>query len=86
MGGDALRTMLRGVLAQFPDCRFEVESSGATSDTTAAAQWTMLATQASDGRTITLRGADFFTLDEATDRIATVVGYFDQVALRRQLS
>jgi steroid delta-isomerase-like uncharacterized protein len=82
---DKLHALLKTTVEQFPDCHYRVDSAGATSDRGAAAQWTMTATHADTGRTVVLEGADFFTYDPEADRFSTVVGYFDQSQLRKQL-
>jgi steroid delta-isomerase-like uncharacterized protein len=84
--GDDLRAVLASVAEHMPDCHFEVVSAGATSDVAAAAQWVMTATHQATGRPIRLEGADFFTYDPTADALSSVVGYFDQQQIRRQLT
>jgi steroid delta-isomerase-like uncharacterized protein len=85
LAGDELRRFMAAVAESMPDCRFEVVSAGAMSEVAAAAEWVMTATHTPTGRQIHLDGADFFTYDPDTDRLSSVVGYFDQQQLRQQL-
>jgi hypothetical protein len=64
----------------------------ATNDDTASAQWRMQGTNTgplpggpATGGTIDLPGADFFTYDAATDKVSSVVGYFDTATMLGQL-
>ena|SRR5215211_462212 len=70
----------------YPDAHFEILTVGATSETTAAAQWRMTGTYKPNGRTVANNGAEFFTYDPATDRLSSVVGYFDVLSARKQVS
>jgi ketosteroid isomerase-like protein len=68
----------------FPDAHFEVLTVGAMSETTAAAQWRMTGTYKPNGRPVASNGAEFFTYDPATDRLSSIVGYFDVLSARKQ--
>lgn len=90
INGDAFRTYARALWEAFPDLSFETLSEAETGPGSAAAQWVMRGTNAGrmrglppTGKSVTLRGADFFTL--ADGHIATVTGYFDGGAVPRQL-
>jgi hypothetical protein len=91
ISGDALTANVAGVLAAFPDVRFEVTSVSTNGDT-ASAQWRMLGTNTgplpggpATGGSLDLPGADFFTYDAAADKVSSVVGYFDTATMLTQL-
>jgi ketosteroid isomerase-like protein len=73
------------LLTMFPDAHFEVLTVGAMSDISAAAQWRMTGTSTSKGRPVASNGAEFFTYDPLSDRLSSVVGYFDVLSVRDQL-
>jgi steroid delta-isomerase-like uncharacterized protein len=89
--GDALAASVSGLLAGFPDVRFEVVGFTPTGDTSAAAQWVMRGTNTGPmggpptGQTVALPGADFIDYDPVSDRLSKVVGYFDTATMLRQL-
>jgi hypothetical protein len=56
------------------------------SDTTGAAQWRMTGTYKSNDRPVATNGADFFNYDPGTDRLSSVVGYFDVLSAQKQIS
>ena len=74
------------VFETYPDAHFEILTLGAMSDTTGAAQWRMTGTHKSNGRPVATKGADFFNYDLVTDRLSTVVGYFDVLSAQKQIS
>jgi steroid delta-isomerase-like uncharacterized protein len=89
--GDALTANVAGVLAGFPDVRFEVVSVSTNGDT-ASAQWRMIGTNTgplpggpATGASLDLPGADFFTYDADADKVSSVVGYFDTATMLAQL-
>jgi len=91
LSGDALTASVAGVYAGFPDVHFEVVSLS-TSHDSATAQWRMQGTNTgplpggpATGGTLDLPGADFFTYDCESDKISSVVGYFDTATMLGQL-
>jgi steroid delta-isomerase-like uncharacterized protein len=92
LNGDALAANVAGVVAAFPDLRFELVSVTPTGDTTASAQWRMQGTNTgaspigpATGGTIDLAGADFLDYDPSADKVSKVVGYFDTATMFAQL-
>ena len=90
ISGDRLRAYLSSLWSTFPDLTFQVESMAQTAPDRVAAQWTMRGTNTGSlmglpptGRSVVLRGADFFVLSD--DRIHSVTGYFDSAEIPRQL-
>jgi steroid delta-isomerase-like uncharacterized protein len=91
VSGDALTANVAAVYEGFPDVHFVLDGV-ATNDDTASAQWRMQGTNTgplpggpATGGTIDLPGADFFTYDAATDKVSSVVGYFDTATMLGQL-
>jgi SnoaL-like protein len=74
------------VFEMYPDAHFEILTIGAMSDTTGAAQWRMTGTYKSNDRPVATNGADFFNYDPGTDRLSSVVGYFDVLSAQKQIS
>jgi steroid delta-isomerase-like uncharacterized protein len=90
LDGGATGAYAAGLVASFPDLRFELVSVALTAEDSVAAQWVMRGTNTTSfaglpptGRQIALAGADFIRC--ATDGIVAVEGYFDGGALPRQL-
>ncbi|MFZ5711183.1 MAG: ester cyclase [Pseudomonadota bacterium] len=88
--GEAFRAYVTGLWSAFPDLTFRIESHAATGPSTSAAQWVMRGTNTGPmrgapptGRTVEVRGADFFAFRDG--RIASVTGYFDSAAVPRQI-
>jgi hypothetical protein len=46
----------------------------------------MTGTYKPNGRTVANNGAEFFTYDPATDRLSSVVGYFDVLRVHHRIS
>ena len=76
-----------GLVASFPDLRFELVSAALTADDSVAAQWVMRGTNTGSfaglpptGREVALAGADFIRC--GPDGIVAVEGYFDVVRCR----
>jgi steroid delta-isomerase-like uncharacterized protein len=92
LAGDDFAANVAGVCAGFPDVHFDIVSVAVGRDDTASAQWRMQGTNTgplpggpATGGTIDLPGADFFTYDAATDRLSSVLGYFDTATMLGQL-
>ncbi|MCB1378904.1 MAG: ester cyclase [Alphaproteobacteria bacterium] len=90
ISGAAFRAYMEGLWAVFPDLTFETESVGEMAPDLIAAQWLMRGTNTGSmmglpptGKTVTLRGADFFRMKNG--QIQSVTGYFDGGAVPRQL-
>ena len=90
ISGEAIRNYVKGLWSAFPDFTFEEQSLGETGPDTAAAQWLMKGTNTGSmmglpptGKTVELRGVDFFTLKNG--KVQTVTGYFDTASVPRQL-
>ena len=84
---DGATTAKHGASALFEvysDAHFEILTLGATSETTGAAQWLMTGTVKANGKHVANNGAEFFTYDSETDRLSSVVGYFDILSARKQ--
>lgn len=88
--GQAIADYVAGLIATFPDLRFDVGTHGVVADNTVAAQWRMLGTNRGSlrglpptGKAIDLPGADFIVVDG--EAILSVTGYFDAGAIPRQL-
>ena len=88
ISGEALRGYVTGLWSIFPDLTFETVSH---SDDGTSAQWIMRGTNRGSfnglpptGLPVELRGADFFTFDDA-GQISSVTGYFDAGVIPRQL-
>lgn len=87
--GEAIGQYAGGLFAAFPDLSFEIVTA-APAGNTVAAEWVMrgvntgpLPDGLSTGRSVTLPGADFVTVEG--DKIRSVKGYFDQKDLVQQL-
>jgi steroid delta-isomerase-like uncharacterized protein len=81
-----------GLVAAFPDLRFELVSTALTDDGAVSAQWIMRGTNdgpfqglPATGREIALPGADFIRFADDGSGIASVVGYFDSAVVPREL-
>lgn len=79
-----------GLFAAFPDLAFELASAGECGPAAVAAQWVMTGTNDGPfnglpptGRPVRLEGADFIAVEG--DLVRSVAGYFDSVAVPRQL-
>jgi hypothetical protein len=90
--GEALAGNVAGVVAGFPDLCFDEISVAPAGPTSAAFQWVMRGTNTGalpggppTGGTIALPGADFVGYDPESDRLTSVVGYFDTATMFRQL-
>jgi SnoaL-like domain len=68
----------------YPDAHWEALMVGAMSDTTAALHWRMTGTYQSNGKPVASNGADFYTYDPVSDRLSSVVGYFDVLSALKQ--
>jgi steroid delta-isomerase-like uncharacterized protein len=92
LAGDEFAASVAGLVAGFPDVRFEEVSVALTSDTSAAFEWIMHGTNTGPlpggrptGGTIALPGADFVDYGPDCDRLSRVVGYFDSATMLGQL-
>jgi steroid delta-isomerase-like uncharacterized protein len=81
-----------GLVAAFPDLRFELVSTALTDDGAVSAQWIMRGTNdgpfqglPATGREIALPGADFIRFADDGSGIVSVVGYFDSAVVPREL-
>ena len=90
ISGEAVRAYVTGLWAAFPDLTFEKQSVGEMGPDMVAAQWIMKGTNTGSmmglpptGKTVTLRGSDFFKLRDG--KIQSVTGYFDPGEVPRQL-
>lgn len=88
--GAALRAYVTGLWDAFPDLQFDGAGYGDTGPDSGASQWVMRGTNTGalrglppTGRTVALRGADFFTF--GAGGISRVTGYFDGGEIPRQL-
>lgn len=92
IGGEALAASVAGLVRGFPDVAFEVVDCSPTGPTSAVARWRMRGTNTGPtpdgpptGGTVDLDGVDLIAYDPATDRLSSVVGYFDTAGMYRQL-
>ena len=84
ISNDAIGPMFEGFFQIYPDAQWETPILGAISDALAVAEWRMTGTFKPKGRLVVSSGADFYTYDPATDRLASVVGYFDVLSALKQ--
>ena len=70
----------------YPDAHWEPLMVGAMSDTVAASHWQMTGTYKPNGRAVVSSGAEFYTSDPDSDRLSSVIGYFDVLSARKQVS
>ena len=90
ISGPALAGYVTGLWSVFPDLTFEIVSQSEDAAGNVAAQWIMRGTNHGSlnglpptGKSVELRGADFFTFQDGA--IASVTGYFDSGVTPRQL-
>jgi hypothetical protein len=69
----------------FTDRVCTLVSSGAWSDTEAAAMFSARLRHIESGKVITVDGAEFFTYDPESGKLASVVGFYDPSQIHRQL-
>ena len=88
--GRAIAEYTAGLFAAFPDLSFELVSIAPAGEDTVAAQWVMNGSNTGSfaglpptGRSVSLPGADFITVDG--DKVRSVQGYFDQKTFVEQL-
>jgi ketosteroid isomerase-like protein len=84
ISNDEIAPMFEGFFEIYPDAQWETPILGAISDTLAVAEWRMTGTYKPKGRAVVSRGADFYTHDPDSDRLASVVGYFDVLSTLKQ--